>query len=179
MGSADLSAPRSRARRAYELGRLRRALLGAAPLAAVAGLAACVAARPSSTLAFGAAALAAAVGMLWYGRDPQRALLPGAASGLIPLTLALCANRVHVCGPDGCTSLCLPACALGGVLAGVLVARVGHRRGAGPAFWLSGSAIALLVGAMGCACVGYSGLVGLALGFAAGAVPALVRRTAS
>jgi hypothetical protein len=113
---------------------------------------------------------------LWYGRDPQRAVLPGVAAGLVPLVLALCANHVHACGVDGCTTLCVPACAVGGVVAGLAVAGVGNQRKAGPWFWASASALALLTGAMGCACVGSAGVVGLGLGFGAGMVPGLLRR---
>ncbi|MCC6213947.1 MAG: hypothetical protein IT376_03700 [Polyangiaceae bacterium] len=179
MGSTDASVARRKARWAYEAGRLRGALLGVAPIAVVAALAACFAARPASALAFGAATLVAGAVMLWYGRDPQRAVLPGATAGLVPLVLALCASRVHVCGPDGCSTLCVPACTLGGVIAGLAVAYVGHRRRAGVGFWLAGSTVALLTGAMGCACVGYSGVVGLAVGFGLGVVPTLLRRPAA
>ena len=43
-----------------------------------------------------------------------------------------------------------------------------------PAFALVGGC-ALLTGAMGCTCVGYSGLAGLALGYALGIVPSWLR----
>jgi hypothetical protein len=72
----------------------------------------------------------------------------------------------------------MPACILGGAVSGLLVAGVGHRRGAGSAFWLSASGLALLTGAMGCTCIGYSGVVGLALGYAVGSMPGLVRNRA-
>ena len=39
--------------------------------------------------------------MLWYGRDPQKAVLPGIVAGLVPLVFALCANHMHACGADG------------------------------------------------------------------------------
>jgi len=129
-----------------------------------------------STVWFGLATAAAGAAMLWYGRDPQKAVLPGIAAGLVPLVLALCANQMHVCGPDGCSSLCVPACTLGGVVAGLAVAAVGNQRRAGIWFWFSASSLALLTGAMGCACIGYSGIVGLGIGFAVGAVPGLLRR---
>lgn len=164
-----------RARRAYERGRLRRALLGASPLLGVLGIAAALSHRPTSALGFGVAATAAAVLMLWYGRAPQKAVLPGIAAGLVPLALALGANYVHVCS-GGCSTLCLPACALGGVAAGVAVASVGSRRRAGLGFWLSASALTLCIGAMGCSCIGYAGVIGLAAGYGVGLVPGLVRR---
>lgn len=176
MASIDLAVLKQRTRRAYELGRLRRALLGVVPVIGISALAAWVAHRPSSTLWFGLATAAIGAAMLWYGREPQKAVLPGIAAGLVPLTLALCASQVHSCGANGCSTLCVPACALGGVVAGLAVARVGNRRGLGIWFWLSASSLALFTGAMGCSYIGYSGVVGLVIGFAAGVVPGLVRR---
>lgn len=165
-----------RARVAYELGRLRLALLGVLPMALVVVVAVWTTHRPQSALCFGAATLLAGATMIWYGRDPQKAVLPGVVAGIIPLGLALAANHLHVCGPGGCTSLCVPACTLGGVLSGLLVARAGQRRHAGFGFWLSASGLALLTGAMGCACLGYSGLAGLGIGFLGGSLPGLLRR---
>jgi hypothetical protein len=176
MRSADLSLLERRVRWTYELARARRALLGIAPMAAIVAIAACTTHRPDSALLFGAATIVSGAIMLWYGRDPQRAVLPGLAAGLVPLALALSANHVHACGAGGCSTLCVPACTLGGVVAGVAVASVGLKRRAGAWFWVSGSGLALLTGAMGCACVGYSGVAGLAIGFAAGAVPGALRR---
>lgn len=176
MDSTDRAQVRRHARVAYELGRLRLALLGTAPVMVVVAGAAWVTHRQVSTIWFGAATVAAAATMLWYGRDPQRAVLPGIVAGLVPLGLALCANHVHGCTIDGCSSLCLPACALGGVVAGLSVASVGNQRRAGVGFWVSASGLALLAGAMGCACVGASGVAGLVIGFMAGTVPGLLRK---
>lgn len=176
MDSTELVHLQRRVRWAYELSRLRRALLGVAPVLVIVAVAACVAHRPVSALWFGLATVTVGAVMLWYGRDPQKAVLPGIAAGLVPLVFALCANHMHTCGPEGCSSLCLPACALGGVVAGLAVASVGNRRKAGPWFWGSASVLALLTGAMGCACIGYSGVLGLAVGFGAGMVPGLLRR---
>jgi hypothetical protein len=176
MDSTDLTHLRRRVRRAYELARLRRALLGVAPVLVIIVGAASFAHRPVSTLWFGVGTLAVGAAMLWYGRDPQKAVLPGIAAGLVPLMFALCANHVHMCGADSCSSLCVPACTLGGVVAGLAVASVGNQRRAGPWFWVSASALAILTGAMGCACMGYSGVMGLAVGFGAGMVPGLLRR---
>jgi hypothetical protein len=62
-------------------------------------------------------------------------------------------------------SWCLPACVAGGVLAGGIVSFVGVRQRRGIGYWLSASAITLLTGALGCSCVGYAGIGGLAVGF--------------
>lgn len=175
MDSTERSRLLRRARRAYEWARLQRALGGVSPLLVVLALAVGFSHRPASALWFGLAATTAAAFMLWYGRAPQKAVLPGIAAGLVPLALALCANHLHACS-GGCSSLCVPACALGGVAAGVAVARVGASRRAGLGFWLSASALALCVGAMGCSCVGYAGVLGLGAGFGVGLLPGLVRR---
>lgn len=176
MDSIDLTLLRRRTRRAYEFARLRRALLGVAPVLVLVALAAWVGSRPVSTLGFGLATVCGGVLMLWYGREPQKAVLPGVVAGLVPLVFALSANHLSACGADGCGSLCVPACALGGVVAGLAVASVGNQRKAGLGFWVSASALALLTGAMGCACIGYTGVLGLGAGFGAGVVPGLLRR---
>jgi hypothetical protein len=176
MDSIDIAKLQRRVRRTYEFARLRQAALGMAPLVAIVALATCFTHRPSSALVFGSAAFVLGAIMLWFGREPQKAVLPGLAAGVVPLIFALCANYVHACGMHGCSTWCVPACALGGVVAGLTVAGFGNQRRAGPLFWLSASSFALLIGAMGCSCVGYSGIFGLVIGFAGGTVPGLVRR---
>jgi hypothetical protein len=182
MESSNASRPpdwvkvRAAARWAYERARLKRALLGVTPLALIVVVALCFASRPTSTMAFALAALALGIVMLWYGREPKRAFLLGAAAGIVPLVLVTMANHIHVCGPSGCETWCFQACCTGGVSAGLLVAYRGHQSGAGVTYWLSASSLALLVGAMGCSCIGVAGLVGLVLGFGAGVIPLALRR---
>lgn len=179
MGSIEISQLQKRARLAYEFARLRRAALGMVPVIVIAALATCFSHRPMSAIVFGTFAVTAGLLMLWFGREPQKAVLPGIAAGVVPLVFALCANYVHSCGMHGCSTWCVPACAFGGVVAGLAVAWMGNQRHAGPLFWVSASGLALLIGAMGCSCVGYSGVVGLGLGFVAGTVPGLLRRLAT
>jgi len=176
MDSTDLTRFERRARVGYEFARLRRAFVGFAPLLVVIAVAVALARHPSATAAFGLAAFLVGLVLLWYGRDVRRAVLPGVTAGLVPLVLALCANHVHHCTGDGCMMLCVPACAVGGLAAGLAVAGIGNQRRAGVAFWLPASGLALLTGAMGCSCVGYAGVVGLGLGYAAGLVPGALRR---
>lgn len=166
-----------RARLRYEWARLSRAVWGFAPALLIVVLAASAAKRPSTTILFGAAMFALGVVMLWYGRDLKRAVLPGLAAGLFPLAFALCANQLgHYCTGDACVSLCLPACIAGGVAAGLGVAFLGHRAKHGVGYWAAASTMALLTGAMGCACVGYSGLIGLGAGYLVGLIPAVAGR---
>lgn len=177
MASSDFKHIRRRARLKYEWGRARRAVAGFAPVMVIVIAAALLGNRPASTLAIGSAMFVSGAVLLWYGRDLRRAVLPGVIAGMVPLTLALCANHVgHACSGESCMMLCLPACTLGGLVAGLAVAAVGHRGRHGFGFWGAASGLALLTGAMGCACVGYSGVAGLGIGFAAGLVPALVQR---
>lgn len=176
MDSTELTEVERRTRARYEWARAKRALIGFAPLLLVVAVATAVARHPSVTVAFGIGAFIAGAVMLWYGRDPKRAVLPGVLAGFVPLVLALCTSHMHGCMGDGCMMMCVPACSVGGLVAGLAVASVGNQRRAGAVFWLSASGLALLTGAMGCACVGYSGVAGLAVGFAAGVVPGLLRR---
>ena len=174
-GPIDLARLEQQARRRYELGRLRRAALGALPLLPVVLVALCLTQRPTSTLCFGLGALGLVLSMLWYGRAAQRAVLPGVAAGMLPLALSLCANQIHHCSMNGCSSFCAPACTLGGSLAGLAVMYVARRRGLGLGFLLGASGVALLTGAMGCTCVGYSGVLGLGVGFLLGLLPGFFR----
>lgn len=177
MDSTELSALQARLRLSYEWSRLWRAVLGFLPCTLFIAAAAILTSRPGSTLLFGAGLFLLASLLLWYGRDLRRAVLPGFVAGLVPLTLSLCANHLgHVCTGERCVMLCLPACTIGGLAAGLGVSAIGHRGRRGLGFWVAASAVCLLTGAMGCSCIGYSGVTGLGLGFLAGLVPGLVRR---
>lgn len=179
MDSTDLPRIQRQARIVYELGRLRLAIIGILPAILIVAIATSITHRPVSALWLGVATVAIGVTMLWYGREPQRAVLPGIAAGLIPLVLALCANHIHACGLNGCLTLCVPACTTGGVIAGIIVASIGRQKRAGPIFWVSASGLTLLTGAIGCACIGYSGVVGLAVGFGVGIAPGALRKVFS
>lgn len=177
MDSNDAARLERRARLRYERSRVRRALIGFSPVLLVVALAVALARHPMWAFALGSSLFVGGVVLLWYGRDLRRAVLPGVVAGLVPLSLAQCAVRVgHACAGDGCMMLCVPACTVGGLVAGLTVAAVGLARGGSVAFWLSASGMALLTGAMGCSCVGATGVVGLGLGFLLGTVPGLVRR---
>jgi hypothetical protein len=166
MNPEELEAVQKRLRRAYELSRLRRALLGFAPILVLVGAAAVIGGRYNVAMPAGLLLFAGGVLALWYGREPGRGVLPGAIGGSLALVLALCANQMgHFCTGERCMSWCLPACVAGGVLAGGIVSFVGVRQRRGVGYWLSASTITLLTGALGCSCVGYAGIGGLAVGF--------------
>lgn len=177
MDSVDLDRVKSSLRRRYEWRRARNAVVGFAPSVLVIIVAALMSKRPATALAFGAMMFVSGVLLLWYGRDARRAVLPGFAAGVVPLAFALCANHFgHACVGDRCIMLCMPACTVGGLVAGYAVAHVAQRSRHGIAFWAAASGLALFTGAMGCSCIGFGGVLGLGAGYVVGAIPTLVRR---
>jgi len=177
MASIELAKLERRARRKYEWARARRALLGFAPALLVVVVAALANKHSTSALAFGAVMFVVGVSLLWYGREIRRAVLPGLAMGLLPLSLALCANHMgHMCMGGSCMTVCVPACMIGGLGAGIGVSLIGLHWKQGAAFWVGATVLTLLTGAMGCSCIGYAGVLGLAVGYGLGLVPVLVRR---
>jgi hypothetical protein len=168
MERTDLGAVERRFRRVYELARLKQALVGFVPILLLILAAMVFGGRPAAGLVLGPFLFAGGVLALWYGREPGRGVLPGVLAGGAALVLVLCANQMgHFCTGERCLSWCLPACITGGLLAGGLVSFVGLRQRRGPGYWLSASGITLLTGALGCSCVGLSGMIGLAAGFIA------------
>lgn len=148
--------------RRYEVSRLKWAALCAVLTLAIPAMAFILGHRPGTALVLGAA-LALCVGwFVWRGKGWAVAVPAGLRAGVIPLGFALAAQHIgHVCTAGGCTTLCVPACVAGGVLAGVLVA-ISSRQSAWPRATLAGGlAVSLAIGAMGCTCVGFSGVLGM------------------
>jgi hypothetical protein len=166
MDPTELDGVERRFRRVYERARWRRAFVGFLPVFVLIAASIAFGGRPTAAIVLGPLLFGGGVLALWYGREPGRGVLPGALAGGLALVLALCANQMgHLCTGDRCVSWCLPACVTGGVLAGALVSFVGVRQRRGAGYWASASGITLLTGALGCSCVGFSGMIGLAMGF--------------
>lgn len=108
MDSSELSRIERQTRWVYEWSRARRALLGFAPATILVTLAVARAAPPWLTLSFGALLFLWGAALLWQGRELKYSVLPDVAAGLLPLSLAICANRIgHVCLEGSCTMLCV------------------------------------------------------------------------
>jgi hypothetical protein len=166
--SLDVQLAEERARQAYEAGRRSLASWVALPLAAIGGLAACLGAHPVFALSIGVLIVLFAWVCVWRGRVVGRAVLPGVMAGLVPLVLAFAAKSYgHVCSGSECYSLCVPACSVGGVVAGLLIARLGRHVATPVPFYAVAAALAGLEGALGCSCVGFGGLAGLGVGLGA------------
>ena len=164
----------ARAMAGYERSRLKRALLAAFPSLLLPLVAFAVGGRLMISVLLGLLIWAATVALTWRGQSWGRSVPVGLVAGAFPLGLALMAQKIgHVCTAHGCTSLCVPMCAAGGLAAGVAIAAAA-RRSASPATTLGcGAALALAVGAMGCSCVGAAGMLGMGVALAASAAAAM------
>jgi len=174
--AARVRARREMARRAYEVGRARYAAWAAAPTLAVVIVAVLMSDQRASALLIGAALYATAALLHWRGRHLGRGVLPGVAAGIVPFAAAHAARLYgHMCTPEGCVSLCVPACLTGGLIAGAGVARLAWRSERLRASWAPACGVAALTGALGCACLGYGGMLALAAGLVLGAAPLALR----
>jgi hypothetical protein len=162
----------TRARRAYELGRLRWALR-IAPFVLAATAAVIALGRPIDlSCALCAALLPLSVGLAFRGGSAGHAVVPGLLAGSVALAMPLLVQTLgHVCLGPSCMEFCLPACVVGGAIAGLLIAR--RARGE-PRFALAALAIAGLTGALGCTLAGLAGVVGMLAGSVAVGAPVLI-----
>lgn len=170
----------ARARRAYELGRLRWALGRGAAAAAVTAVALAVCPSPAAPAACAAGLGVLVAACLWRGGAWARGARLGFFAGLAPCLLPAASRAFHVCTDAMCLAMptvCLTAGVIAGLLLGWLGLRLpghGDRR-----FWLAAGAAAFLAGATGCLAAGLAGLGGMALGLLAGAAaPVLAARAA-
>jgi hypothetical protein len=168
MESANLLA---RARRAYEVGRLRwagRVAVWVLPFVAVAVAAS---GHVAVCLSLGAALLALAVTLVWRGQSWGAAVRPGLVAGAIPFALLLTikCGAMYSCSLEGCMVRCAQFCAVGGFVAGLLLAARARRRDDGvAAFLVAGGSVAALTGLLGCFVGGLAGALWMALGELAG-----------
>jgi hypothetical protein len=148
----------------YARGRRRRVLAELVPVVAyVALLAVLTGLRPQVLLVSALALVLAFVG-LWRGEAMGRAVYPGLLVGVVPFACSFAGGRIgHVCTGDACVSLCMPLCAAGGAIAGLLVARA-VRRERSPGLAIVMGALALAVGSLGCPHAGTASLSAMGLG---------------
>jgi hypothetical protein len=182
----------SRARWAYELGRLRLGVRQAWPLLALVPLALALheGSGLGQTVAVGGLTLLVATAFGWrgqgLGRGARFGFLVGAPLPFIP-SIAMwghtdcCAPGMHgVLSACSSFSACLVACSIAGLTAGVLVGWRAARDPHGSGFAIGAGAVAGLLGVLGCTMVGVLGMIGVVGGLVLAAPPVLlwVRRTA-
>jgi hypothetical protein len=163
----------ARARRAYEMGRLRSALPAVALAVPMVGLSIVLCDRPTASAGFGLALVAILLATAWRGQPFERGARAGLVAGLGPLLLPM-ATCFHLCAGGVCLlapTACIVAALVGGAALG-LHAR--HHISASPdagSFMVTALAVAALVGSLGCVIAGLSGIVGMVIGLALGTVP--------
>jgi hypothetical protein len=166
----------ARARRAYELGRVRAGLRVGLFVVPMTVVAAPVCGAPVTAAVLGAALYAITAGLIWRGEEYGEAAGVGLLAGTAPLLLALVLRSGgHPCVRDFCWTANLPLLVGGGLVAGAAVAlratRVARRRAA---FVAASALVAGITGSLGCVFGGVAGLLGMAAGLLAGSSPAAV-----
>ena len=154
----------ARLTKAYAKGRRARVLAELVPVAGFVMLLSAASGLRAQVLFVSALALLLATIALWRGESVGRAVYPGLLVGVVPFVCSFAGGHLgHVCTGDACMSLCMPLCATGGALAGLLVARVALREphlGHGVVM----GALALAVGSLGCPHAGFASLASMGLG---------------
>ncbi len=158
----------NKAKTAYELSRLKLGLGTSAFVSVLPLLSLALGGQISAASALGTLLVFTVGVLVWRGGLLSLSAMSGLKAGLFPLVLSHAANLYgHVCIPGrGCSSLCIPACSVGGLVAGFLIERVAFSASRPWLIRLVGATVGFLTGALGCACVGSAGLIGLVAGMA-------------
>ena len=151
----------ARARTAYERGRAK-----VASKAVLAAVSVALGRSPGQIALLAVVLLPLAGGLAFRGRAAGRAVWPGLVAGgtamLLPLGVVAAGDAWL--GFD-CMRFCLPACVIGGAVAGAAIASLAAAEQDGEReFVLAGISLAALTASFGCGLAGGAGLVGMALG---------------
>jgi hypothetical protein len=162
----------ARAKRAYEIGRLRRAVCLAALAAPMVGLSYLGCGHGSVSIGVGALLALLVAVLVWRGGAAAGGVLPGLLAGAAPLLAPLLVGGCCAAGPG----VCLAACGGGGLLGGIVIAASALRRESGrPAHVMAAGAIAALAGSLGCAMAGAVGVAAMLAGVALVPLPVALR----
>ena len=169
-------------KRAYERGRLARALGRGALVLPMLLIALASRQQASHLLPLAALLFAAVLLVSLRGKSAGRAVPLALAAGLAPLLLPLAARGLGhaMCSADCMTSFCLPACYLGGGLAGAALALFSQTEESVPSqreFLISALFISGIAGALGCSMAGAGGVLGMLAAQVALTAPAWRRAT--
>lgn len=170
----DLVLVERRMRFRYEFGRVKHALTLTLPLVVLTGLALYAGPLRSFDFAVGAVLVMTALAYLWLGQLAERTLLPAIVAGLFPLVFALVANGANPgCSHGSVISTCTAACALGGMVAALRISRFARaEENHMGAFWLA-ALPTLLLGSLGCGCMGFTGVLAMTGAMLVVSVPAM------
>ncbi|MEM7152953.1 MAG: hypothetical protein AAF799_08925 [Myxococcota bacterium] len=174
MDSHELAA---RARRAYELGRLRRAAWAWWPVSPVV-VVALLMGHTATAVALAVPLVLMCVWCSYRGQGLERAITPGAVAGLLPAMVAMGTMQHFGCASNSCAELCAPLCAATGLVVGAWLGTKTAARET-PRVTAASLAIAAVSASLGCAPIGLGTLVGAIVGMAVGVVPLWVVRHAA
>jgi hypothetical protein len=168
-----------RARRVYELGRLRYALARAWPAVPLTALSSWLCHEPWFSTIVGAGLLVLAAGLTWYGRIAGRAASAGLKTGVVAFAIPVLAFQSYFAPYCSTLSGMLIINGATGVVVGVLLsiqsARLQTQR---DLFLALASAVAALCGLLGCVLFGPPGLAGMAAGIFLSTAPVAIYRRA-
>jgi len=166
---------RTRARSAYEWGRIRAALRDTLPVIPLVGGSLLACAAPVQTIASGGLLFAVAAGLRWKGGAFGRAVTPGFVAGLGAFFAPLLAGALWG-DPLQCDGWALRAvCFGGGVATGGFIGMSALRATTdGANFLLSAAVVAGLTGSLGCLFGGLGGILGMGLGLLTVTAPIFV-----
>jgi hypothetical protein len=172
----ELALVERRVRRAYEIGRVKYAMVSGLPLMGLSGLAFLAGAGRSLDVVAALALVVTGLTYLWRGQLAARALLSGVVAGLVPLLLALFANWSSPgCTHEATISVCTVACAIGGVLAARRLTEFARAEEKHPAAFVLAVLPAILLGSLGCGCIGYVGVLAMAGALTLASLPEMLR----
>ena len=161
---------------AFLRGRLREAWASALTALVIVTLGVILADSYWVAVPFALAVVAQVFVLTYLGGVSGRQALPAVMLGVLPLSTALLAGVMgHACTSSGCVSLCAPFCAAGGTVAGLLLSRMALASRRPLTSWLSGALLVSTTGAIGCACVGAAGIMGMGAGLLASSALWLIR----
>lgn len=176
MDRASLDRLRDDARRAYERGRLRSAVLGVWPVVALASVCFALGMRPWILLGIAGVHAIVVATLLHRGRAAGRAVTTGWLAGSLPLVLLLLGCLVpHACAAGACVAWCLPGCLLASLVAGIVIVRRTRRRPEeAREAALAATLVAALTGGMGCMMLGLGGVLAILVGLSIVTGPAVL-----
>jgi len=169
----EADALKVRAKRAYELGRVRRGLRFAVLPLPLMILSTNVCGAPIPICLTGGALMLLVALFAWRGGSYEAAIKPGLFAGLGAYALPLIGEVLGLCGGERMMAASL--CFLGGVLTGAFLgARVIREPIQRGRFLFAGCVIASLVGSLGCVLAGLGGVLGMVLGVTTISIPAVL-----
>ena len=167
-----------RARRQYELGRLRHTLQHSWPVVPIIAIGALYHSDAALIASAGAILFALATLFSWLGQTWGRAIFAGFLAGAPPLLIPRLVPANAFCWIGGrCWEWCMLLCPLSGLIAGAAVGVLATRhQDRGLHFLAAVALIASVTGTLGCSVAGILGIVGMLAGGAVGLIPAYVRQ---